>query len=190
MDIVDDARTALAGPGLPPRSENSRVPSGPGLYAIHAGPGAWTELGLGDPPDDRPLYVGKAERSLASRDLGTHFATGRTGQSTLRRSLAGLLATQLALEAVPRNLDVPGHFANFGIEHAGDQRLTDWMLSHLRLATWACPAGTALAPVETAVLPLLAPPLNLSKVSTPWRRRVAAARRDLARQARDWRPST
>ncbi|WP_413451853.1 GIY-YIG nuclease family protein [Georgenia phoenicis] len=189
MDIVDDARAALAGPGHPPHSPGIRVPAGPGLYAIHADAAVWSQLGLGEPPDDRPIYVGKAERSLANRDLGTHFGTGRTGQSTLRRSLAGLLATELALQAVPRNLDAPAYYASFAIEPAGDQRLTDWMLTNLRLATWSCPASTVLAPVETAVLRLLVPPLNLSKVSTPWRRQVSTARQALARQARDWRPT-
>lgn len=27
----------------------------------------------GDPPDDRPLYVGKAEQSLVTRDLNAEF---------------------------------------------------------------------------------------------------------------------
>lgn len=41
---------------------------------------------------DGLLYVGKAERRLRGRDLWTLFNTGRTGRSTLRRTLAALLA--------------------------------------------------------------------------------------------------
>lgn len=56
--------------------------------------------------------MGKAERSLASRDVDTHFSTAKTGSSTLRRSLAGLLVDQLALEGRPRNPAKPERFAN------------------------------------------------------------------------------
>ena len=86
------------------------VPPRPGLYAVHGDTAVWRELGLGEPTDARPLYVGKAERSLASRDVDTHFSTGRTGSSTLRRSLAGLLADQLALKGHPRNPAKPERF--------------------------------------------------------------------------------
>lgn len=72
------------------------VPPSAGLYAINGEATVWRALGLGDPPDGRPLYVGKAERSLSGRGLGTHFATGRTGPSTLRRSLAALLVSSVS----------------------------------------------------------------------------------------------
>ena len=41
---------------------------------------------------------------------------------------------------------------------------------------------------KTAVLVELAPPLNIEKVETPWRRQVKAARQTLAQEARAWRP--
>lgn len=188
MRTVDAALDALAAPGHVPFADGVVVPAAPGLYAVHANASTWSTLGLDEPPDDRPLYVGKAERSLAGRDLGTHFATGKTGHSTLRRSLAGLLAADLDLRAQPRSTTSPGHFANYGIENGGDQRLTGWMLAHLRLATWAAPPETDLAVVEKAVLGRWQPPLNLSSVTTPWRPRISAARRVLAQQARAWRP--
>jgi hypothetical protein len=162
------------------------VPRRPGLYAVHGEVAVWQELGLGEPADARPLYVGKAERSLASRDVNTHFSTGKTGSSTLRRSLAGLLADQLALEGRPRNTAKPERFANFGLEASGDERLTGWMVTHLRLAVWPSPDGVILDAVETAVLAELLPPLNVAKVSTPWRPRVQAGRRRLAAQAEAW----
>jgi hypothetical protein len=180
------ALTALSDPAPAATAE---VPAAPGLYAVHAHPHHWLELGLSDPPDDRPLYVGKSEKSLASRDLRTHFATGRTGSSTLRRSLAGLLAGHLNLHAQPRNIASPSHYDKFGLEPAGDQRLTDWMLTNLRLAVWPSPAGSHLDAIETAVLQRLFPPLNLSKVTTPWSAQIAAARRTLAQQALAWRPT-
>src|SRR3712207_3103214 len=63
-----------------------------GLYALYASSATWRELGLGPPPNKRPLYVGKAEGTFASRDIRGHFGiTDRKGQSptggsTVRRS--------------------------------------------------------------------------------------------------------
>jgi hypothetical protein len=110
----------------------------------------------------------------------------KTGSSTLRRSLAGLLADALSLEGRPRNPVKPERFANFGPEASGDERLTGWMVTHLRLAVWPSPDGAILDAVETAVLAELLPPLNVAKVSTPWRPRIQAGRRRLAAQAEAW----
>lgn len=136
-----------------------------------------------DPPDDRPLYLGRRAQS-PPRDVRTHFSTGKTGSSTLRRSLAGLLADALQLEGRPRNFANPETFANFGLEAAGDVGLTEWMLEHLRLAVWPLPAGVVLGETETAVLAQLMPPLNLDEVATPWHPLVRSGRRRLADQAR------
>lgn len=179
---------SLAAPLVAIAEAERTVPSVPGLYAVHGDADVWRELGLGDPPDDRPLYVGKAERSLAARDVRTHFCTGKTGWSTLRRSLAGLLADTLDLRGRPRTIENPGAFANFGLERAGDERLTAWMVDRLSLAVWPSPGGVVLDDIETAVLAHLSPPLNLDKVTTGWGVQVRALRRKLADQARSWRP--
>ena len=73
--------------------------------------------------------------------------------------------------------------ANFGLDASGDERLTGWMVTHLRLAVWPSPEGAVLDAVETAVLAELLPPLNVAMVSTPWRPLVQAGRRRLAMQA-------
>ncbi len=151
--------------------------------------GAWDLLGLAAAADARPPSVGKAERSLAGRDVRTHFATGKTGSSTLRRSLAALLADDLELEACPRNTSEPGYFANFGLEVGGDARLTAWMVEHLRVAVCPAEAGVVLDEVETAVLECLLPPLNIDKVRTPWRQQVRSGRQRMAAEARLWTPA-
>ena len=188
--IVESALRSLDSPRLAVIDAEREVPQAPGLYAVHGGPSVWQELGLGEPPDDRPLYVGKAERSLADREVRTHFSTGKTGSSTLRRSLGGLLADELRLEGQPRNLSNPEGFANFGLEDAGDARLTEWMLEHLRLAVWPSPADVVLDQFETLILTRLTPPLNLDKVVTPWRALVLSGRRRLADQARARTPAS
>ncbi len=185
-ELIDAALRSLDHPRWTIEAAVREVASVPGLYAVHGEAKVWRELGLGDPPDDRPLYVGKAERSLASRDVRTHFATGKTGSSTLRRTLAALLADNLTLRGQPRNPSNPEGFANFGLEPEGDARLTDWMHRNLLLAVWPSSDDVVLDQVETAVLTRLVPPLNLDKVRSPWQTPIEAGRRRLAAEAREW----
>lgn len=161
------------------------IPRAPGLYAFYGDERAWADLDLRPTIDGQPLYVGKAERSLNGRDVGTHFSTGKTGSSTVRRSLAALLVSQLGLTAVPRNLARPDGTANYSLDAAGDERLSQWMDQRLGLTVWVKPAGVVLHEVETAVLLRLRPPLNLAKVGEP-RERLRHARAVLAAEARRW----
>jgi hypothetical protein len=84
LSIVSAALASLDGPRLTIAEAERIVPSARDLYAVHGDHSVWQQLGLGDPPADRPLYVGKAEQSLADRDVRTHFSTAKTGSSTLR----------------------------------------------------------------------------------------------------------
>lgn len=108
--------------------EIREVPPRPGLYAIHSVSATWEELQLGAPPDERPLYVGKSESSLAGRDVTTHFGftgakrtTSVTGYSTVRRSIAALLHDSHGFRGMPRNPEKPGHFANYGLSRKHDE---------------------------------------------------------------------
>jgi len=84
---VDVVLAALAVPPIPLAGADKHVRRHPGLYAISGLAGVWLELGLGEPADQRPLYVGKSESDLASRVLTYHFGyAGRTGWSSPRRS--------------------------------------------------------------------------------------------------------
>lgn len=164
------------------------IPRKPGLYAVFGTPIAWKELGLGRPPDARPLYVGKSESSLLARDINTHFGNGRTGQSTVRRSVAALLRGTLGLRGMPRNPVQPGYFANYGLSREDDEQLTSWMKRRLTLAVWAPARPVVLSPVETSLIQQWAPPLNLTDVATRWTARIKAARKVMADEARTWRP--
>jgi hypothetical protein len=191
--LVADALAALRGPAVSVARIDLNQSNNPGLYAVFGSASTWRELRLGDPPDDRPLYVGKAEDTLAARDLRGHFgARGRgvqspTGNSTLRRSLAALLATTRGYEGMPRNPNNPGYFSNYGLSSTHDDDLSTWMAQRLQLALWPQTVDD-LGSIETAVPVELAPPLNIEKVETPWRRQVKAARQTLAQEARAWRP--
>jgi hypothetical protein len=149
---------------------------------VHATTATWCQLGLGEPPDARPLYVGKAEVSLVSRDLKTHFRSGRTGQSTVRRTFAALLRTELELHPVPRNAAKPDHPAMYALLPDDDAKLTAWMTELLEIATWTKPIDcTELVAVEVAVIRGWCPPLNIKdNASSPWKPTLSQARRAMA----------
>lgn len=191
--LVRSAGRALAASKARPIAEAEEdVPRRPGLYAIHASANVWVELGLGEPPDDRPLYVGKAEASLVARDIDTHFGDGRTGWSTVRRSFAALLRETLELVGQPRNPAKPERPAHYGLSPEHDEKLTVWMRERLTLAVWPKPADCeiALGEIESALLQKLKPPLNLTGVVTPWTAQVKAARKVMADQVRRWMEET
>jgi hypothetical protein len=192
-DLIADALSALRGPAVSVSRIDADQSGNSGLYAVFGSALTWKQLRLGAPPDDRPLYVGKAEKTLAARDVQDHFGAGRrdaqspTGSSTLRRSLAALLAAERGYRGVPRNPDNPGYFSCYGLSVEHDEDLSQWMARRLRLALWP-QSGVKLATIETAVLIELAPPLNIEKVVTPWRSQVKTARKALAQEARSWPP--
>ena len=185
--VTADAMRCLGASGYSIAEALVMVPNVPGLYALHARPAIWTLLGFEDRGRGVPLYVGKAEKSLVSRDLKTHFSSGQTGSSTLRRSFAALLRESLDLHAIPRNPAKPGYFSMFALSSEGDQTLTDWMREHLTLAVWPKPADEIciLDDVETAVLDQWQPPMNLAKVRQP-SPSLKAARKHMADVARGW----
>ena len=185
-EILASVLAALAAPRHRLADAGAVVPHRPGLYAIYGGPEEWVELGLGEPLDDRPLYVGKSESSLADRDLRTHFGNGRTGSSTVRRTFAALLHDALALRGIPRNPARPERFANYGLSSEHDQLLTAWMRARLTLAVWPADGSSELAVNERIVLRDWQPPLNLQDVATPWSAMVREARRGMAAEARDY----
>lgn len=183
--VIAAALASLAGNRHVHADAVQLVPKNPGLYAFYGDDPAWAQLGLSPAFEGQPLYVGKAERSLNGRDVGTHFAAGKTGSSTVRRSLAALLVDELALVSVPRNLAKPDGSANFGLDAVSERSLSTWMAQRLSLATWSKPEDAILDVIETAVVRRLRPPLNLDKVGEP-RTRLREARRRMADTARAW----
>ncbi|PKI89876.1 hypothetical protein CW368_11975 [Actinomycetales bacterium SN12] len=194
-DLAAAAVAVLNGERWAITNAAQHVPARPGLYAIYGDERAWRDLQL-EPVPDMPLYVGKAEESLVSRDLNGHFATSpsstpRTGGSTVRRSFAALLRESLDLHGVPRNLAKPERFSNYGLASGGDARLNEWMHSRLTLAVWPAPTGmpVPLGDVETAVIVRFTPPINLDK--NPGKlARLSAARAAMAAEAAAWRPES
>jgi hypothetical protein len=183
-ELVEKAVAALASPALTMDEAAPVAPRRPGLYAIRAADEGLAKLGVEGAGG--VLYIGKAERSLHDRDVRQHFADGNTGRSTLRRSLAALLAGELDLVPVPRNPERPTAFDRYALDANSDRILTEWMREHLRLALWPAPQRTALRPIEIAAIQRLLPPLNLTDVVTPHTAAIKARRRVMADRARAW----
>lgn len=187
-DLGAQAITRLGVAATPITAESvSSWPSAPGLYAVYSSADVWRTLQLGDPPDGRPLYVGKAERSLSSRELGTHFgfdvtgASSITGRSTLRRTLAALLRTPLGFRGRYRNPAKPDKPTHFGLPPDQDTVLSSWMRTNLLATYWEMPnVAVPLAQVEKAVLTRLQPPLNIVHVQHRWKVLVRHARAVMA----------
>jgi GIY-YIG catalytic domain-containing protein len=162
---ADAVIAALSGPPVAPTGLAAQVPRAPGLYAWWAHPAVLPAMtGPAHPADDglRLLYVGLAT-ALRSR-LGQH--TRRTGSSTLRRTLAGLL------------LDAEGYRTRWTdrvvLVDADEARLTAWMTENLRVSWCTHPDPGA---VEGEVIRRLRPPLNVDHASGPLRDAVRSARK-------------
>jgi hypothetical protein len=125
---------------------------GSGVYAWWAAPSILPDLPgppNGNVPSLRLLYLGRAT-SLRGRILRNHLR--RSGSSTLRRTLAGLLASEgYRTTWTDRVVLVP----------EDEARLTAWMYAHLRL-TWAEDAEPAI--IEADLVRRLHPPLNVHGV--------------------------
>ncbi|MDI1463388.1 GIY-YIG nuclease family protein [Catellatospora sp. KI3] len=144
----------------------ARLPRTPGLYAWWASPSVLADLpGPVNATDSglRLLYLGIAT-SLRTRIAGNHLA--RSGSSTLRRTLAGLLLPTQAYQTVWTDRVV--------LTAADELRLTGWMTDNLRLTWWACGDPRDH---ELKLITALAPPLNVEGAA-PGRHR------DLVRNAR------
>jgi len=111
-------------------SEHTNIPEEPGLYFIRLSKHSNLHK-FGN--RFTIIYIGKALDNIRHRLLEQHFCTGRTGSSSLRRSLGAILKTELSLEAVPRsNNEKDKHrFTNYSFLFDGDEQLTFWMKSHL-----------------------------------------------------------
>ena len=116
------------------------------------------------PGNDDLVYLGKSESTQVARDERTHFTTGKTGSSTLRRSLGALLRDELSLIPVPRNNDDfdAGRRSIYKFDSPSEERLTNWMKDNLAIAFHEAELPSAeLALLESAVIAEMKPVLNI-----------------------------
>lgn len=165
---------------LPPGAGG--IPAVPGLYTWWTVPaGLPTVAGPPHPtvPDLRLLYIGIAPSSTTSRStlrsrVAGHHIRGNIRGSTLRRSLATLLAADLDLHPYFRDPKVC-------LPAVEEDQLRAWQHDHLRL-TWA--EHPTPWTVEAMVIAALTPPLNLEhNQGHPFYAPLSAARAAFRAQA-------
>ncbi len=149
---VEEALRLLCGVPVGLDVAVKRLSRGSGVYAWWAAPSIFPDL-PGPPNESAPslrlLYLGRAT-SLRGRILRNHLR--RSGSSTLRRTLAGLLVAEgYRTTWTDRVVLVP----------EDEARLTAWMHTHLRL-TWAEDAEPAT--IEAELVRRVHPPLNVHGV--------------------------
>jgi len=107
----------------------------PGIYAFFF-TGKNFPIETYNPQKDEIIYIGKTESSQASRDEKTHFTSGKTGSSTIRRSLGSLLKEELTLIPIPRNAKDfdAGRKSFFKFDEPSEEKLTRWMKDNLGLS--------------------------------------------------------
>lgn len=166
QDRVDEALRLLSGVPVGLDVAVKGLSRGSGVYAWWAAPSVLPDL-PGPPnrnaPSLRLLYLGRAT-SLRGRILRNHLR--RSGSSTLRRTLAGLLVSEgYRTTWTDRVVLVP----------ADEKRLTAWMSAHLRL-TWAEDAEPTS--IEAELVRRLHPPLNVHGVDPEHLQAAVVAAKD------------
>lgn len=112
------------------------------------------------------IYIGKTESSQEKRDAKTHFTTGKTGSSTVRKSIGSILCAKENLIPIPRNeIDYKkGRFSHFKFDNDSEKIITNWMESNLALSFYEFPREKKeIEDLEKEIIDELVPILNISK---------------------------
>jgi hypothetical protein len=140
------------------------------------------------PQKDEIIYIGKTESSQSGRDEKTHFASGKTGSSTIRRSLGALLKDELSLIPIPRNdkdFDA-GRKSFFSFDEPSEDKLTKWMKGHLGLSFYEYDQSPAEIDIlETKLIAEAQPLLNIDPKNpdNPFAQIIKTARKACADEA-------
>lgn len=135
------------------------------------------------------IYIGKTESSQLSRDAKTHFSTGKTGSSTVRKSIGSLLFSTENLNPIPRNENdyKKSRFSHFKFDNPSEEKITHWMKNNLAIAFYEFPKSKKeITNLETEIIENLIPILNIEKNSKNiYRNQLKTLRKACALKARD-----
>ena len=135
------------------------------------------------------IYIGKTESSQEKRDAKTHFTSGKTGSSTLRKSIGSLLCKTENLKPIPRNsIDyLKGRYSHFKFDDRSERIITEWMDANLAISYFEYPKSKAeIDNLETKLIEKLEPALNLAKnPNNPYGRLLKQLRKSCAETARN-----
>lgn len=129
--MTDDIKTSFD-KTKQPLNGHKDYPKSSGIYAFFLSEKSKLgEFGIGG----QIIYIGIAKHSLQDRDFNQHFKSGKTGSSTLRRSVGAIIKSKLNLTAIPRGgVNDSKRYENY--KFLQEQDLTDWMISNLEIGYW------------------------------------------------------
>lgn len=130
------------------------------------------------------IYIGKTESSQEKRDAKTHFATGKTGSSTVRKSIGSILNSQMKLNPISRNeTDYEARrFSHFKFDESSEKIITNWMENNLALSFFEYPESKeSIYQLETEIIKELKPILNIDKnPENPYKDQIQQLRKNCA----------
>jgi hypothetical protein len=144
-------------------SEISSFSKLPGIYAVFFC-GKIFPLENVNPPKDEIIYLGKTESSQEKRDAKTHFKSGKTGSSTLRKTFGSLLRIKHKLKPIPRNNSdyFKKRLSHFKFDDKSERIITEWMQNNLALSFFEYSKGKSeIEKLETSLIQKLIPILNI-----------------------------
>ena len=153
--------------GLIPFNDIHEFSSNPGIYAIgFTGKFFPFPAGKSIVGKDEIIYIGKTEKSQKSRDAQTHFKSGKTGSSTLRRSLGAILRKKLNLEPIPRS-QTEIKVRDYKFIEESEKQLTEWMIENLSISFFEIDEGKRIIrKSEIFIIQELRPILNITHNSS------------------------
>jgi hypothetical protein len=131
------------------------------------------------------VYIGKTESSQEKRDLKTHFTSGKTGNSTVRKSIGSILCSQKNLTPIPRNdIDYEaGRFSHFKFDEPSEKIITNWMKNNFALSFYEYAESKKLIDkLETEIIRHLKPILNIDHKNpkNPYKNQIKQLRKKCA----------
>ena len=153
--------------GLVPFSEIREFSPNPGIYAVgYTGDNFPFPTGENVINNGDIIYIGKSEKSQKSRDAQTHFKSGKTGSSTLRRSLGAILREDLDLQPIPRS-KTESRMRDYKFIEESEKQLTEWMIENLSISFFEIDEGKRIIrKSEIFIIQELRPILNITHNSS------------------------
>ena len=155
--------------------------SKPGIYAIFYIGKDFPILG-DEVKKHQIIYIGKTEKSQDSRDAKTHFSSGKTGSSTVRKSIGSILCGFHNLKPIPRNDKdyEKGRNSHFMFDEPSEEIITKWMQSNLALSFYDySKSHIEIDSLETEIIHGLIPVLNIDykNPKNPYKKKIKSFRK-------------
>ncbi|SFB71960.1 GIY-YIG nuclease family protein [Kaistella jeonii] len=135
-------------------------------------------------PQNRIIYIGKTESSQQSRDANTHFKSGKTGSSTVRKSVGALLSQTEQITPLIRSVSdiIAERKSHFKFDNESEEKVTKWMVDNLAVSFYEYPESKIeIDFMETQLIKKLKPVLNIDRknIDNPHRTFISGLRKKL-----------